>query len=71
MVEDHGMTFIGPTPEHINVMGDKITAKKTMIDLGIPVVLRFRWGRRLRRGRPEFSKFIGFPFIKANAQGGR
>lgn len=38
MVEEHGFTFIGPTPEHIRLMGDKITAKKAVADLGIPVV---------------------------------
>ncbi len=34
IVEDHGMTFIGPTAEHIRVMGDKITAKDTDESLG-------------------------------------
>jgi acetyl-CoA carboxylase biotin carboxylase subunit len=38
MTEEHGMTFIGPTAEHINIMGDKITAKDTVKSLGIPVV---------------------------------
>lgn len=38
MVAGHGMTFIGPSPEHLRMMGDKIVAKKTMSDLGIPVV---------------------------------
>jgi acetyl-CoA carboxylase biotin carboxylase subunit len=38
MVEDHGMTFIGPTPEHISMMGDKIVAKQTAADLGLPLV---------------------------------
>src|SRR4051794_24867963 len=38
MVEEHGFTFIGPTPEHIRIMGDKVTAKKTVLDLGLPVV---------------------------------
>lgn len=38
MVEEHGFVFIGPTPEHIRIMGDKITAKKAVADLGIPVV---------------------------------
>ncbi len=37
-VEDHGITFIGPTAEHIRIMGDKITAKETAKRLGIPVV---------------------------------
>src|SRR6056297_3236709 len=38
IVEDHGLTFIGPTAEHIRVMGDKITAKDTMKQLGVPCV---------------------------------
>ena len=37
-VEDHEITFIGPTAEHIRIMGDKITAKETAKNLGIPVV---------------------------------
>jgi acetyl-CoA carboxylase biotin carboxylase subunit len=35
---DHGIKFIGPTPEMINAMGDKITAKETMIKAGVPVI---------------------------------
>ncbi|MEM9755844.1 MAG: biotin carboxylase N-terminal domain-containing protein, partial [Pseudomonadota bacterium] len=38
IVEDHGIKFIGPSAEHIRVMGDKITAKDTMQRLGVPVV---------------------------------
>ena len=38
MVEEHGFTFIGPSAEHIRIMGDKITAKDTAKSLGIPVV---------------------------------
>ena len=38
IVGAHGMTFIGPKPEHIRVMGDKISAKQTVKDAGIPVV---------------------------------
>ncbi len=37
IVEEHGFTFIGPTPEHIRMMGDKIAAKETMRRLGVPV----------------------------------
>ena len=37
-VEDHDLTFIGPTAEHIRIMGDKITAKDTMKALGVPCV---------------------------------
>ena len=36
--EDHGLKFIGPTSEHIRLMGDKITAKETMKNLGVPCV---------------------------------
>ena len=38
MVEAHGMTFIGPTADHIAMMGDKITAKTAMASLGVPLV---------------------------------
>ena len=38
VIEDHGLTFIGPSAEHIRTMGDKITAKDTAKALGIPVV---------------------------------
>jgi acetyl-CoA carboxylase biotin carboxylase subunit len=38
MVEEHGIAFIGPSPDHIRMMGDKIAAKKAVATLGIPVV---------------------------------
>ena len=38
IIKEHGLTFIGPTPEHIRMMGDKITAKQTVKALGIPTV---------------------------------
>jgi acetyl-CoA carboxylase biotin carboxylase subunit len=38
MVEAHGMAFIGPSPEHIRMMGDKIAAKEAMRRLGVPLV---------------------------------
>jgi acetyl-CoA carboxylase biotin carboxylase subunit len=38
MVEEHGFTFIGPTPEHIRMMGDKVIAKRVAEELGIPTV---------------------------------
>ncbi|MCG8507827.1 MAG: acetyl-CoA carboxylase biotin carboxylase subunit, partial [Rhodospirillales bacterium] len=38
MVEDHGFVFIGPSPEHIRLMGDKIAARKTAIETGMPAV---------------------------------
>ena len=38
MVEAHGLTFIGPSPAHISMMGDKIAAKTAMASLGVPLV---------------------------------
>src|ERR1700735_3916091 len=38
MVEEHGLTFIGPTPEHIRMMGDKVSAKRIATELGLPTV---------------------------------
>jgi acetyl-CoA carboxylase biotin carboxylase subunit len=38
MVEAHNLVFIGPSPTHIRMMGDKITAKTTMAGLGVPLV---------------------------------
>jgi len=71
MVEEHGMTFIGPTPEHINMMGDKITAKKTMIALGIPVVPGSDGSIDTEEEALKAADKIGFPIlIKATSGGG-
>jgi acetyl-CoA carboxylase biotin carboxylase subunit len=55
IVEAHGITWIGPKPEHIRTMGDKVTAKKTAGDLGMPLVpgaARSRmWMKRTRSPR--------------------
>ena len=68
---DHGIKFIGPTPEMINKMGDKITAKDTMIKAGVPVV---PGGEGLLESVDEakkLAKHIGYPvIIKATAGGG-
>ena len=41
IVQEHGLTFIGPRPEHIRTMGDKIEAKKTALALGLPCIPSF------------------------------
>jgi acetyl-CoA carboxylase biotin carboxylase subunit len=68
---DHGIKFIGPTPEMINAMGDKITAKETMIKAGVPVV---PGGEGLLQSLDEAigaAKIIVYPIIlKATAGGG-
>lgn len=71
MVEDHGMTFIGPTAEHIRIMGDKITAKKTMISLGVPVVPGSDGLIDTDEQALIEAQKIGFPIlIKATSGGG-
>lgn len=71
MVEEHGMTFIGPQPSHIAAMGDKITAKKTMIDLGIPVVPGSKDGVDTDKDAMDAARKIGYPvIIKATSGGG-
>jgi acetyl-CoA carboxylase biotin carboxylase subunit len=70
MIEEHGMKFIGPLPEHITMMGDKITAKRTMIDLGIPVVPGTD-GAVTVDNALEWAQKIGYPvLIKATSGGG-
>jgi acetyl-CoA carboxylase, biotin carboxylase subunit len=68
---DHGIKFIGPTPDMINSMGDKITAKETMIKAGVPVV---PGGEGLLQSLDEakgMAKSMGYPVIlKATAGGG-
>jgi acetyl-CoA carboxylase biotin carboxylase subunit len=70
IVEAHGMTFIGPKPEHIRVMGDKITAKQTARDAGIPVVPGSDGEVETVEAAIEAAKSIGFPLIVKAAAGG-
>jgi acetyl-CoA carboxylase, biotin carboxylase subunit len=68
---EHDIKFIGPTPEMINSMGDKITAKETMIKAGVPVV---PGGQGLLQSLDEargLAKEMNYPIIlKATAGGG-
>mgnify|MGYP000041211545 CR=1 FL=1 len=71
VLEDHGITFIGPTAEHIRVMGDKITAKDTMIKLGVPCVPGSDGGVPDVEAAKRIGAEIGYPvIIKATAGGG-
>jgi acetyl-CoA carboxylase, biotin carboxylase subunit len=68
---DHGIKFIGPTPEMINSMGDKITAKATMIAAGVPVVPGLDGLLRDAEHARQAAREIGYPVImKATAGGG-
>ncbi len=71
VVEDHGLTFIGPTAEHIRIMGDKITAKDTMKALGVPCVPGSDGGVPTLEDAKRIGEEIGYPvIIKATAGGG-
>src|SRR6478609_8820223 len=71
IVAAHGYTFIGPKPEHIRMMGDKITAKQAVKDAGIPVVPGSDGAVTTEEAAFEAAKHIGFPvLIKAAAGGG-
>ena len=70
MVEEHGFVFIGPAPEHIAVMGDKVKAKETAKSLGIPVVPGSE-GSVSDSEAVAIANKIGFPvLVKAAAGGG-
>ncbi|ARU01340.1 acetyl-CoA carboxylase biotin carboxylase subunit [Yoonia vestfoldensis] len=70
-IEDHGLTFIGPTAEHIRIMGDKITAKDTMKALGVPCVPGSDGGVPTLKDAQRVGAEIGYPvIIKATAGGG-
>jgi acetyl-CoA carboxylase biotin carboxylase subunit len=71
IVAAHGLTFIGPKPEHIRVMGDKISAKKAVKAAGIPVVPGSEGALDDEAQALDAAKRIGFPvLIKAAAGGG-
>ncbi|MGJ3231526.1 MAG: acetyl-CoA carboxylase biotin carboxylase subunit [Oceanicaulis sp.] len=71
IVEAHGLTFIGPKPETIRLMGDKITAKQAAVDAGIPVVPGSDGAITDMNEARKVAKSIGFPvLIKAAAGGG-
>lgn len=68
---DHGIKFIGPTPDMINSMGDKVTAKETMIKAGVPVVPGVEGLLESVDHAKRSAKEIGYPVIlKATAGGG-
>ncbi len=71
ILTDHGLQFIGPRPEHIRIMGDKIEAKRTAKRLGIPVVPGSESGVTSEGEAARIASDIGYPvLIKAAAGGG-
>ncbi|WBQ09211.1 acetyl-CoA carboxylase biotin carboxylase subunit [Hyphomonadaceae bacterium ML37] len=70
IVEAHGLTFIGPKPETIRLMGDKITAKQAAVDAGIPVVPGSDGAITDMAEARKVAKSIGFPVLIKAASGG-
>src|SRR5262249_22787576 len=71
MLDEPGFPFVAPTPEHIRLMGDKVAAKRTAVELGIPTVPGSD-GALIEEGAArEAARRIGYPvLIKAAAGGG-
>ena len=71
ILTEHKITFIGPSEHHIQIMGDKITAKKTAVELGIPVVPGSVGEVATEEEAKKTAADIGYPvLIKATAGGG-
>ena len=70
MVEEHGFVFIGPSVEHIRMMGDKVVAKRAAIELGIPVVPGSDGAVEGLEHAIAEAKRIGYPVLIKAAGGG-
>jgi len=71
MVEEHGFVFVGPRPEHIELMGDKVRARETMRRLGVPVVPGSDGPVETPGEAVRTARAIGYPvMVKALAGGG-
>ncbi|MDH3702172.1 MAG: acetyl-CoA carboxylase biotin carboxylase subunit [Alphaproteobacteria bacterium] len=70
MVEEHGLVFIGPSPDHIAQMGDKIRAKEIAREIGIPVVPGSDGAVEEDDVAIKVAEEIGYPVILKAAAGG-
>jgi acetyl-CoA carboxylase biotin carboxylase subunit len=70
MVEAHGLTFIGPSPAHIRMMGDKIAAKRAMASLGVPLVPGSDGALEDFEQARAVAARIGYPVLIKAASGG-
>ncbi len=70
IVESHNILFIGPKPEHIRTMGDKVEAKRTAGALGLPLVPGSDGAVREIKEAKEIAEAVGYPVIIKAASGG-
>ncbi len=70
ILREHNVQFIGPTAEHIRLMGDKIEAKRTATRLGLPVVPGSEAGIESEAQALKVAEEIGFPLLVKAAAGG-
>jgi acetyl-CoA carboxylase biotin carboxylase subunit len=70
MIEEHGFIFIGPSSQHIKIMGDKIQAKLTAQKLGLPTVPGSNGGVANVEEAKKIGKDFGYPIIIKAASGG-
>ena len=70
ILEAHNLTFVGPSAKHISIMGDKITAKQTAEELGIPVVPGSKGAVKSVADAKKVASEIGYPVIVKAASGG-
>ncbi|HXP12221.1 MAG TPA: acetyl-CoA carboxylase biotin carboxylase subunit [Stellaceae bacterium] len=69
IVAEHGLVFIGPSPEHIRMMGDKVVAKEAAMKLGIPVVPGSAAVTDIKAAH-EAAQKVGYPILIKAAGGG-
>lgn len=70
IIEAHGITFVGPKPEHIRTMGDKVEAKRTAVALGMPVVPGSPGAVTYGPECAAMAEEIGYPVLIKAASGG-
>ena len=70
IVEESGFTFVGPKPENISLMGDKVSAKRAMIKAGVPVVPGSEGQISDNNDAKKIASKIGYPVIIKAAGGG-
>jgi len=70
ILEEHGFTFIGPNAEHIDLMGDKVAAKKAVEENGVPVVPGSKGALETAADARKTADDIGYPVLIKAAGGG-